>query len=442
MAGGYFYDTDNSGYAYVGYGHDGIYAGGNNVGGYFKDSDNTGEAWVANGQRGIWARGSFDGGTFSDPTGTTFWADVARNDGYSIYGTGTKSFVQNHPYDKDEVVAYAALEGDEVGVYTRGSARLVDGEARVTLGDTFHLVADPDIGLTAHLTPRGDPVPLAVESVTPSELVVRGPAGSNAAFDYLVFGLRIGFEELPIVRPKERDAFLPDTTAIQAPYADHPELRTSNALARFTTMRQEMGAPGAPDMTGARALAAAIDANRSEIVSAADAAANAERASLAPPRAGSSQGAAVIRTTPAVATPPSPTWSAAAPTTPAPMPLTILPASAPASAGAVLSLDPSSPGAVRPAVSAFDRGVAGCAIAAPEGTTIPAGSVAAGISGVVFCNVDASFGAVAVGDLLTTSAEAGYAMRTGEEGHGAILGKAMEPLAGGTGTIRVLVSLH
>jgi hypothetical protein len=61
---------------------------------------------------------------------------------------------------------------------------------------------------------------------------------------------------------------------------------------------------------------------------------------------------------------------------------------------------------------------------------------------VVSCKVDAGFGAIAVGDLLATSANPGHAMRTGEEAHGAILGKAMEPLAQGTGTIRVLVVLR
>ena len=32
---------------------------------------------------------------------------------------------------------YSSLEGDEVGTYTRGTARLVEGEARVDLGQTF-----------------------------------------------------------------------------------------------------------------------------------------------------------------------------------------------------------------------------------------------------------------------------------------------------------------
>ena len=44
------------------------------------------------------------------------------------------------------------------GTMTRGSARLTNGEAHVVLGGTFALVANPDLGLTAHLTPRGRPI--------------------------------------------------------------------------------------------------------------------------------------------------------------------------------------------------------------------------------------------------------------------------------------------
>ena len=50
--------------------------------------------------------------------------------------------------------------------------------------------ANPDIGLTAFLTPHGWPVPLAVESLTTTELVVRAPASapSDLEFDYIVCG--------------------------------------------------------------------------------------------------------------------------------------------------------------------------------------------------------------------------------------------------------------
>jgi hypothetical protein len=65
------------------------------------------------------------------------------------------------------------------------------------------------------------------------------------------------------------------------------------------------------------------------------------------------------------------------------------------------------------------------------------------ILGVVPTKVSAENGAIAPGDLLTTSATHGHAMRAGSTAPmGTILGKALEPLAQGTGVIRVLVTLH
>lgn len=65
------------------------------------------------------------------------------------------------------------------------------------------------------------------------------------------------------------------------------------------------------------------------------------------------------------------------------------------------------------------------------------------LAGRVPCKVDASYGAVAVGDLLTTSATPGHAMRANPEKTvaGCVIGKALEPLAEGRGAISVLVSL-
>jgi hypothetical protein len=55
--------------------------------------------------------------------------------------------------------------------------------------------------------------------------------------------------------------------------------------------------------------------------------------------------------------------------------------------------------------------------------------------------VDASFGAIRAGDLLTTSSHPGYAMKVGDKvaAIGAIIGKALGNLSTGTGTIPVLV---
>ena len=64
------------------------------------------------------------------------------------------------------------------------------------------------------------------------------------------------------------------------------------------------------------------------------------------------------------------------------------------------------------------------------------------LSGVAVCKVDAGYGSIRPGDLLTTSPTPGHAMRTLEPAPGTILGKALEPLDTGTGSIRVLVMLR
>ncbi len=67
-----------------------------------------------------------------------------------------------------------------------------------------------------------------------------------------------------------------------------------------------------------------------------------------------------------------------------------------------------------------------------------------GLAGKVMCNVDASFGPIEVGTLLTTSPRAGYAMAATdrERAFGAVLGKAMARLASGSGRVPVLVALQ
>jgi hypothetical protein len=66
------------------------------------------------------------------------------------------------------------------------------------------------------------------------------------------------------------------------------------------------------------------------------------------------------------------------------------------------------------------------------------------LMGKVFCKVDASLGAVEIGDLLTTSPTPGHAMKATDplKAFGAVIGKALRPLADGQGLIPVLVALQ
>ncbi len=64
--------------------------------------------------------------------------------------------------------------------------------------------------------------------------------------------------------------------------------------------------------------------------------------------------------------------------------------------------------------------------------------------GKVSCKVDADYGAIQVGDLLTTSPAPGHAMKASDSAKvfGAVLGKALRPLKAGRGMIPILVSLQ
>jgi hypothetical protein len=66
------------------------------------------------------------------------------------------------------------------------------------------------------------------------------------------------------------------------------------------------------------------------------------------------------------------------------------------------------------------------------------------LMGKVFCKVDAQFGAVAVGDLLTTSPTPGHAMAVSEPARalGTVIGKALRALPSGQGLLPILVALQ
>ncbi|MDX2197720.1 MAG: hypothetical protein SF069_01970 [Phycisphaerae bacterium] len=121
--------------------------------------------------------------------------------------------------------------------------------------------------------------------------------------------------------------------------------------------------------------------------------------------------------------------------------------------GMVVCIDPANPGKLIVSSKANDRTVAG--IISGAGGVKPgmymgqAGTAADGkspvaLTGRVYCFVDASNGAIQPGDLLTTSATPGHAMKVSDHSaaQGAIIGKAMSSLESGQGLVLVLVNLQ
>jgi hypothetical protein len=118
----------------------------------------------------------------------------------------------------------------------------------------------------------------------------------------------------------------------------------------------------------------------------------------------------------------------------------------------VVIIDPQRENHVVAASAPYDQRVAGV-ISDRPGVILGEGGdnqVKVAHSGRVKIKVDASYGAIATGDLLVTSATPGYAMRSepvkvGDvqlHRPGTLIGKALEPLGEGQGEILVLLSLQ
>ena len=121
-------------------------------------------------------------------------------------------------------------------------------------------------------------------------------------------------------------------------------------------------------------------------------------------------------------------------------------------AGTVVALDPEKSNQVLASTEAYDTKVAGV-ISAQPGISLGERSeskVLVATTGRVKVKVDATRAPIKIGDLLVTSDVQGVAMKSepfsvgGRRMHspGTIIGKALEPLASGTGTILVLLSLQ
>ncbi len=120
--------------------------------------------------------------------------------------------------------------------------------------------------------------------------------------------------------------------------------------------------------------------------------------------------------------------------------------------GSVMVIDDAHPGQLKLSTEAYDTRVAGIVSGAngispgialhQEGTLEGGQNVA--LSGRVYVQADAVYGAIKPGDLLTSSDTPGHAMKVTEHGkaQGAILGKAMSELKAGKGMVLVLVTLQ
>ena len=131
---------------------------------------------------------------------------------YGVYalggfaGTGGKYFIEPHPSDPTKEIRYVCLEGPESGTYFRGTARIVNGFATITVPEHFRIVTS-EKGLTVVATPVGALAVLAAVHQGLDRIVIQG--SSDVEFNYVVNGVRKALEDHQPVG-ENRD-FIPKT---------------------------------------------------------------------------------------------------------------------------------------------------------------------------------------------------------------------------------------
>jgi hypothetical protein len=340
----------------------------------------------------------------------------------------------------------------------------------------------------------GDWADLYVAHKSTEEIVVRGREGAtDAAFDYLVFGLRIGFEEATVVQPKRQEAYLPSMKDHYEIYEQRPALRGYNALERFTKMAAaERGiAAGDIDLSRAASLREAIQVydpavhgpipegsgpgfgGDRPVPGKDEASASTARGTAADvdpaAREGSGGAAAAIASAQRDGDAPDDLYARSFRSSARDL-AALLPVGDEVEPGDVLVMTGDGTGLLGrcnasgdPLVVGVVAGDPGLALGATDepGSSRSSGDredgeagaplaepwmspedVPVALSGIVRCRVDAGYGSIRPGDLLMTSPTAGHAMRADEPAAGTIFAKALESLESGTGLVRVLVTLR
>ncbi len=209
--------------------------------------DGTGVTWTAagslNGPAGVYGYGR--SGVAGATSSTGAWGVIGMKLtspttlgpfgvlGYSTYGvfsfgdmgsSGAKPFVEPHPTDPTKVVRYVAMEGPEAGTYFRGTARLVGGEAIISVPETFRWVTD-ESGMTVQVTAVGSPASLYVESENLNQIVIRSQTSANATFHYLVQGVRKAYKDWQVVADNVEYMPASPTATMPAVFADEIKRR-------------------------------------------------------------------------------------------------------------------------------------------------------------------------------------------------------------------------
>jgi hypothetical protein len=123
--------------------------------------------------------------------------------GYGVVWADIKNFRVPDPDDPTRDIWYGCLEGPELAMYVRGTARLVNGRARIELPDHFRKLADEQ-GMTVQLTPLSPAskglcvVRKGLDGIEVAELL---NGRGNYEFDWEVKAVRKEHRDFRVYRP-------------------------------------------------------------------------------------------------------------------------------------------------------------------------------------------------------------------------------------------------
>jgi len=139
----------------------------------------------------------------ADAAGNPQAAMRVEGDGHGVVWADFKLFRVPDPDDATRDIYYGCIEGPELAMYVRGTARLVNGRARIELPDHFRKLADEQ-GMTVQLTPRSAEskglaaVRVSLDGIEVAELL---NGRGNYEFDWRVEAVRKEHRDFQVYRP-------------------------------------------------------------------------------------------------------------------------------------------------------------------------------------------------------------------------------------------------
>jgi hypothetical protein len=125
-----------------------------------------------------------------------------EEDGTGRFAADAKAFCVPDPEDVTRDIWYGCIEGPELAMYVRGTARLVNGRARIVLPDHFRKLAD-EHGITVQLMPLSPDsnglcvVRKGLDCIEVAELL---NGRGNYEFDWEVKAVRKEFRDFQVYR--------------------------------------------------------------------------------------------------------------------------------------------------------------------------------------------------------------------------------------------------